>query len=48
MDETVPPAAATPGSNHHNATLLDRPLALHAKQPRPEIEDQVVPLVVER
>jgi hypothetical protein len=47
MDEAVPPAAATPGSNHHNATLLDCPLALDSEQPWPKIEDQVVPLVVE-
>jgi hypothetical protein len=47
MDQTVSSAAATPGSNHDHATLLDGPLALDSEQPWPKVEDEVIPLVIE-
>jgi hypothetical protein len=48
VNQTIRSSPAAPCTDHDNVTLLDGPLALHTKQPRPQIEYEVVPLISER
>ena len=47
VNEAVAAGPAAPGSDHHDVSLQNSPFALHAEQPGSQIEDKVVPLVVE-
>jgi hypothetical protein len=45
VNQALRAAAAAPSANQHDITVLNRPFALDTKQPRPEVEDEVVALV---
>jgi len=48
MNQTFPPAPARAAPDYDNVTVANSPLALDPKQLDAEVEDEVVPLVVQR
>ena len=48
VDEAISVAPARVQTTDHDVALPDHPLALHPKQPRPKIEDQIESLVIQR